>query len=235
MIRSRSIHPSGPPSAAADVGPPRAFRWLAPIVAALLLIGQLPEPALADHGGRPIGAAFSCDDPSRNPPRCTSVANDIQHFVYFDPSLTEGLAASLRDTLAEDYRPTDLITFERHTITRLTDVIAQSADYGDNGAAGWVHCPPDAPQGVNERGDRWCQRQTMWFNLNPRYAIFFDDDASRDHVTCHELGHTLGMRHWGNPPQSEGPQAATCMNANTPDGPTTLDQIDIDHINAYPY
>ena len=55
-------------------------------------------------------------------------------------------------------------------------------------------------------------------------------------MTCHELGHTLGLRHWGNPPQTEGPDvAATCMNANTPDGPTHLHQFDIDHINAYDY
>jgi hypothetical protein len=74
----------------------------------------------------------------------------------------------------------------------------------------------------------------MYFNLNPRYSVFFDDDASRDHVTCHELGHTIGLRHWGNPPETSDDQAAaTCMNSNTPNGPTTLHRFDVDHINAY--
>ena len=77
--------------------------------------------------------------------------------------------------------------------------------------------------------------QEIHFNLNPRYAVFFEDDGSRDHVACHEFGHTIGLRHWGNPPDSVGPPAATCMNANTPNGPTELHQIDIDHINAYRY
>jgi hypothetical protein len=212
----------------------RLFRLLAPVLTAALLVAQFPMPAQAYHGGRPIGTAFACDRPVV-PPRCTSVGNDVLHFVYFDATLTPELASSLRDTMAEDYGPTDLRMFERYVVTSLTDVIALSADYGDNGAAGWTHCPPDSPQGVNERGDRWCQRQTLWFNLNPRYALFFADDESRDHVACHELGHTLGLRHWGNPPQSEGPDAATCMNANTPDGPTGLHQLDVDHINEYPY
>ena len=66
-------------------------------------------------------------------------------------------------------------------------------------------------------------------------TIFFDDDGSRDHVACHELGHTLGLHHWGNPPETDGPVGATCMNANTPNGPTFLAAEDVEHINAYRY
>lgn len=212
----------------------RRFRLLVPLVTAMLLVAQFPTPAAADHGGRPIGSAFPCRN-DRVPPRCTSVGNNLKHFVYFDASLTEGLASSLRDAMAEDYDPTDLIMIEQPELTAHTDVIAYSGDFGDNGAAGWVHCPPESRQGLNALGHRWCQKQTLWLNYNPRYAVFFADDASRDHITCHELGHTLGLRHWGNPPQSAEPAADTCMNANTPNGPTNLHQIDIDHINAYPY
>ncbi|MGH2455605.1 MAG: hypothetical protein ACRDHD_05045 [Candidatus Limnocylindria bacterium] len=226
MVAARD--PSGRPS----VRRLTRRRGLAPVVLAILLLGQQPVPALADHGGRSIGSLLTCDRPV-NPPRCTSVGNDPWHFVHLDASLGAGLAQSLRDSMAEDYDPTYLTMVEQPAITRVTDVVAYAADYGENGAAGWVYCPSDAPQGLNPQGDRWCQRQEIHFNLNPRYVAFFADDQSTDHIACHELGHTLGLRHWGNPPQSRGPAAATCMNVDTPDGPTALHQLDRDHIRDY--
>jgi len=212
----------------------RPLRRVAALALALLILASLAGEAVADHGGRPIGSFSRCNRPV-TPPRCTSVGDDLAHHVYFDATLTEGLASSFRDTMVEDYGPTKLSMVVDREVTDATDVIAFSEDYGENGAAGWVACPLDAPQGTNAAGHRWCRGQELFLNLNPRYSVFFADDASRDHVTCHELGHTLGLRHWGNPPQSSGPAAATCMNANTPNGPTGLHQVDIDHINAYRY
>jgi hypothetical protein len=205
------------------------------VLAALLLVLCQAQPAAAQHGGPEISSLLACERPNVSPPRCTSVGDNFRHYVYFDPSLTEELRSSLRDTMAEDYDPTALVVREHLALISQTDVIAFSADYGENGAAGWVYCPSDAPQGTNAQGDRWCRHQELHFNLNPRYAIYLNDDGSRDYVACHELGHTVGLRHWGNPPESSGPVAATCMNADTPDGPSDLSQAEIDHINAYPY
>jgi hypothetical protein len=212
--------------------PRRRGRALVAALALLLLLAQPPATVNGDHGGREIGSVLACDRPV-DPPRCTSVGNTRHHFVYFDPSLTDVLATAFRDTMTEDYEPTALQMYEQAELTEYTDVIVYSEDYGDSGAAGWVYCPPDAASGTNAQGHRWCRQQELHLNLNGRYAVYLADDASRDYVACHELGHTLGLRHWGNPPHSEGPAAATCMNADTPDGPTDLHQFDVDHINAY--
>lgn len=226
----RTQRPGGAPRHRAHA-PNRLLPLL--VVAAVVSISFV-APVVGHHGGRGIGSLLACDRPVE-PPRCTSVGDDFLHYVAFDASLSEGLASSLSQAMAEAYGPTKLHMIVQPEITDVTDVIAFSGDFGDNGAAGWVYCPPDSPQGLNIRGDRWCRHQELFFNLNPRYSVFFDDDASRDHVACHELGHTVGLRHWGNPPESAGPAAATCMNSNTPNGPTTLHQIDRDHIDAYPY
>jgi hypothetical protein len=204
-------------------------------LALALLLTQLPAVAFAEHGGREVGSILNCDRPV-TPPRCTSVGDDLRHYVWFDSSLTPELADAMRRAMSGAYsRPTKLSVIEQGRRSAWTDVIAYSADYGDNGAAAWVYCPADAAKGVNPSGDRWCREQQLVFNINPRYAVFFADDASREHVSCHELGHTLGLRHWGNPPETDGPAGATCMNANTPNGPTRLHPTDVDHINGYAY
>jgi hypothetical protein len=212
---------------------PRLRRPSAVLLTLLLVVGQGSGIAVADHGGRDIGSFMACDRPV-SPPRCTSVGDGRLHLVAFDESLREDLAVALRASMAEDYdAPTQLRLIEQGRVTVLTDVIAFSGDYGDNGAAGWVYCPSDAPQGINRFEHRWCRHQELHLNYNARYGLFFDDEASRGHIACHELGHTLGLRHWGNPPETDGPVGATCMHANTPNGPTSLHQTDIDHLNRY--
>jgi hypothetical protein len=203
------------------------------VLLALILGAGLSGSVVAEHQhGPPVGSLLNCEHPV-DPPRCVSVGNDSLHFVYIDQSVPRGIAAAIRRTMALDYEPTHLRMRVQARITPLTDVVAYAADYGENGAAGWVFCPAEAPHGTNAQGDRWCQRQELHFNLNSRYASYFADRASRDYMACHELGHTLGLWHWGNPPQTQGPAAATCMAPDKPDGPVNLHPYDRRRIDQY--
>ncbi len=202
------------------------------VLAAVLLLGALPSgPVRATHGGPEVGSLLDCNRPVE-PPRCVSVANDRWHHVYIDPSVPPALAQSVRNAIA-DYDSTALVVIEQARLTVVTDVIVYADDHGPNGAAGWVNCPARAAQGVNRRGDRWCRGQELHFNLNARYAVYFADAASRDYMACHELGHSVGLRHWGNPPRSDGPAADTCMQPDVPNGPTRLHAFDRQHLDAY--
>lgn len=202
------------------------------LVIAASLSGGAPAPAVADHGGAPLGSLLDCDRPV-TPPRCVSVGDNARHYVVIDASVPPALADSVRRAMREAYGRTALRLIEQRRVNRFTDVIVYAADHGANGAAGWVNCPPDAPQGINEHGDRWCRHQELHFNLNARYAAFLADDDSRTHLACHEIGHSVGLRHWGNPPITDAPTAATCMNADTPNGPVGLHRFDRAHLNAY--
>ena len=124
----------GPMSAALR---PLRPRHLVMVALALALACQA-SVAAAEDLGPPIGSLFACERPGVTPPRCTSVGDSPRHYVAFDGSLTEPLRVALHDTMVEDYGPTDLVMIEQAAPNGLTDVIAFSADYGENGAAGWV-------------------------------------------------------------------------------------------------
>jgi hypothetical protein len=208
-------------------------RASSPLLLSVVLLTLAPAAASGSHHGNPgIGSFIDCNRPLV-PPRCTSVGNNSTHYVYIDPSVPTSIRWAVRRTMRHDYGPTNLVMVMQSQITSKTDVIVRAGDYGQNGAAGWVWCPPSSPQGINEHGDRWCRRQRLYFNLNPAYRVFFADRGSRDYMACHELGHTIGLHHWGNPPLSDGPERPTCMQADVPNGPTNLHRWDIEDINMY--
>ena len=139
-------------------------------VALVVILAQVAGPVVATTAAGRSDRFSTCRPPGHAAAVQQRRRTTSRHFVAFDASLTIGLAESLRDTMVEDYEPTKLEMTLQDAVTPETDVIAFSQDYGNNGAAGWVYCPRDAPQGVNLKGHRWCQQQELHFNLNAQHG-----------------------------------------------------------------
>jgi hypothetical protein len=120
-------------------------------VLSLTVSGALPAAAgdLPDRTGPEIASLLSCER-DVDPPRCVSVGNNSVHYVYIRRSVPEKIAKAVRRVMREHYERTNLRMIVQSSVTSRTDVIVFAADYGQNGAAGWVWCPPDAPRGTTQ-------------------------------------------------------------------------------------
>ena len=132
-------------------------------------------------------------------------------------SLSATYSTGVFNAVEDEYEPTDL------TANPLTpsscpdsgyDVCVYDADYGDNGLNGWNACA-----GVTSGSHPDQQCSLSWVRINLEYS----PPAKR--IACHELGHSLGLRHTST--------QASCMK-RTADGGNSSDLTahDRSHINS---
>jgi predicted Zn-dependent protease len=77
------------------------------------------------------------------------------------------------------------------------DVTIKMFDYGNSGYAGAVICPVGASKtGVDPRVVG--RPMELRYNTDSSVAYLFDSQFERRYVACHELGHTVGLRHSGD-------------------------------------
>jgi len=122
-----------------------------------------------------------------------SPANNIYHAVrpYTFGNNWTGIASAVYDSVYEDYNPTDLVAYWT-TTDNLPDVRLWDWYYPYPGLVAWVDCPADNT-GIGGFGNlRWCRGQIVRFNANQQQYF---NELGREYVACHELGHTVGLRH----------------------------------------
>lgn len=94
------------------------------------------------------------------------------------------------------------------------DVCVYDDDYGDIGLNGWNACA-GATSGVHP--SQTCSLQ--WVRIN----LYYSPPAKR--IACHELGHSVGLRHTAD--------QASCLKTTASGGTSSdLTPHDIDHLNA---
>lgn len=170
---------------------------------------------------------FGSTPSSGVPPNGVSLANNQWHgvvlFPFGDPA---GLRAHLFPMMQAYDTFSDLIVTEEFSVNA-SDVVAFEAPYGFGGSPiGWVNCPPNAIV-TGTDPNRTCYGQTMIFDTS---GIPLVSQHQLDAIMCHELGHTVGLRHVN--PAKDGSDWNSCMQATIAEStPASLSQHDFSHIN----
>lgn len=173
------------------------------IVGAMLVVPS--DPASASNFGATgtTGSnlcGFMYDQSGWQPIRqCVSRANNKWHAVFLNAvgGQWPGMDTAVSGSLSSDYNPTDLSAYVDQS-DPYPDVIVYDYNYGNNGYFGWTDCPEDNT-GIGNGGSlRWCRGQKVRFNGSVDH-LFVNTSSARKGLACHELGHTVGIRHRDNP------------------------------------
>lgn len=132
-------------------------------------------------------------------------------------ALTQTYSDGLQDTVFTQYVPTDLDVFTSAPSScpdASYDTCVYDSAYGNNGYFGWNQC---AGTTSGSHPNQVCS--VTYVKINESKS----PPARR--VTCHELGHSLGLRHTS--------EQASCVKETAAGGNSeSLSQHDKDHINA---
>jgi hypothetical protein len=169
----------------------------------------LASPAQADFG------SIACEVTWDGARLCVMKGNNADHSVRWEGVIGNqipNIGANTTWAMNNVYNPTDLNMY-RNDSDPYPDVIITDSLYPDIGLVAWAECLPYAPNGEYEVGkyntgvggnhpDRWCRGQKIRYN--ERYeSTDYSTTADARKVTCHELGHTIGLRHTAS--------SASCM------------------------
>ncbi|GFH38028.1 hypothetical protein [Streptomyces pacificus] len=163
----------------------------------------------------------SCGGTPRN---CVNLGDNADHSWYPEGTFgnqISGIAASFQEAMNDYEYYTDLTTTKKSHST--LDVLVTDYNYGSNGAVGWVECLSGSSTSGSHPYKR-CDRQKL--RLNGSYSSFYGNAHDRKSMACHEIGHTVGLRHR----ETDG----SCMSNKHPSSISSLTSTHDDaHVNAY--
>lgn len=190
----------------------------AAIVAAHLVTAL---PAYASNFG-----STACGGSPRN---CVSLADNALHEWCEEGTLGNqipGIYTTFVESMDDYDEYTDLTTSHVCPITSNRDVIVTDAEYGpNNGIVAWVECLPTSATSGSHPNLR-CDQQKLRFNSYSAYSNYYDSYSNRLSISCHEIGHTVGLRH------TNSADTDSCMD-NFSESRSTLTSLhDDSHING---
>lgn len=162
---------------------------LAGLLAAITSIIISLTPALGSNWGA-LDEEHRCTTDEFS--QCT--ANNNFHWVWISTSLPNSLESALENSLANDFDVVAGITAESvASYDSTTDVHAFNYTSAPTSWTAMETCAGFATFGGSGIR-RWCKPHLLYMNTGFHWNDL-DDPNERKHYACHELGHTLGLRH----------------------------------------
>lgn len=135
---------------------------------------------------------FGSDDGgSSYPYNNVSLAQNQSHWIYRDSSLPSNLSSDILWALNSLDTGSDIMLLDT-AWQAFADVRAWSWSWGVEYPAGWVNCPSSGTTSESHPSMS-CFGQDM--HLNASRTEFYDTQGERRFAVCHELGHTMGLKH----------------------------------------
>lgn len=169
----------------------------------LLLATAGATSATAGTGTKAYPFGSDIDDPCNTAVTSQCVANNGTHWI--ERYYLESQQYSAMDWPRGTIYTLSQVGVDTKFCTASCDVRATDAYYGLNSYWAWTVCDEYATyEGNAATHDGWCFPQILVFNLSYK-ASKYDTLSETQAVACHEVGHTLGLRH----PKDSG--STSCM------------------------
>ena len=175
--------------------PRRVLRRSAAIAAAWALLWV--AVAAASNYGSNVASGGSAAHPCDATRESQCVGQDRYHRVYVN--VTGSYATQIRWAMANYAAvapPMSMYEIAPPGIDRDVEVLLTNQP--NISALAWTTCMgPPGSSGMQYSGsdpNRWCRPQRLFYNTAWQANYFPTDNAKRS-LACHELGHTIGLRH----------------------------------------
>jgi hypothetical protein len=166
------------------------------------------------------GITWPCD----TSPKSQCVANNVSHYYWVDPNVSLARAnASTRgiQVIADGSEINRFVSVSRLN----SDVIVITYTGTGIEAFAWGACIASGAHYGGSDPERWCWPQMLTWNLWNVAADKVNLPNEYEYIGCHEMGHTVGLRHAAAPScmQTTGKPTGHSGNLPTDDFPTTHD------------